>query len=166
MFIACYLTSVYGAFGPGFAHLDELRNCKDKLKSCKHQPFGAVFASAFKIVKMTWEHLKTTDAIANYHERSFSIPVLIYKHSNRCGVCTMVKKQLEKGMENATHLPFLPVMVSVIEDRETSQALAEKYQIRHESPQTLLIINGECVYHASHYSINYEEILSLAGKGA
>ena len=36
----------------------------------------------------------------------------------------------------------------------TPNAIAEHFQIRHESPQALLISAGTCLYHDSHQSID------------
>ena len=44
--------------------------------------------------------------------------------------------------------------------REVSNAVAEKTGVRHESPQALLLRDGEVVWNASHGAITVE---SLAG---
>lgn len=38
--------------------------------------------------------------------------------------------------------------------RDVSEAVAKKTNIRHESPQVLLIHNGKCLWSASHNQIN------------
>ena len=42
--------------------------------------------------------------------------------------------------------------------RALSDEIAEKFQVFHESPQVLLIRNGECFYDASHLDISVGEI--------
>jgi bacillithiol system protein YtxJ len=44
--------------------------------------------------------------------------------------------------------------VRVIEERPVSLALAERVDVRHESPQALLIKEGRAVWNASHRGVN------------
>jgi bacillithiol system protein YtxJ len=44
-------------------------------------------------------------------------------------------------------------MVLVIEDRELSDALEEQFGIQHESPQAIVISQGNPVWHANHYRV-------------
>jgi bacillithiol system protein YtxJ len=46
--------------------------------------------------------------------------------------------------------------------RAISNAIAEKFSVYHESPQILLIKNGECNYDESHSGIQMEEIVEQA----
>ena len=45
-------------------------------------------------------------------------------------------------------------MVEVVRFRPISQYIAQKTSVRHESPQILVIVNGEVIYHASHSEVN------------
>jgi bacillithiol system protein YtxJ len=53
-----------------------------------------------------------------------------------------------------TSLYFL----DLINHRDISAAIAEIFQVHHESPQTLLIKDGECILDSSHSDISAEEI--------
>jgi bacillithiol system protein YtxJ len=44
-----------------------------------------------------------------------------------------------------------------------SNAVAEQFGVRHESPQVLLIKDGRCVYDASHLGISATDIASQVG---
>ena len=84
---------------------------------------------------------------------------LIFKNSTRCGTSRMALKQFEKRWNE-----IMPAyLVNVVENREVSDAITGFFEIRHESPQILLIRNGECVFNASHSMIEAEDILRLAG---
>jgi bacillithiol system protein YtxJ len=48
-----------------------------------------------------------------------------------------------------------PYFLDLISYRSISNAVADSFGIRHESPQLLIIYKGECVYHASHMGISY-----------
>jgi bacillithiol system protein YtxJ len=49
-------------------------------------------------------------------------------------------------------------LVEVKSQRTLSNLIAEKLQIHHESPQLLIIKNGECVHDASHFDITLDEV--------
>lgn len=42
--------------------------------------------------------------------------------------------------------------------RPVSLKVAEMFQVHHESPQVLLIVNGDCIYDASQLDITMEEL--------
>lgn len=50
--------------------------------------------------------------------------------------------------------------VKVIEHRDISNAIESQLDIRHESPQLLLLREGKVAWHASHFSITGEAIKS------
>jgi bacillithiol system protein YtxJ len=68
----------------------------------------------------------------------------------------MAKSRLERG-------PLSPDIdyhyLDLLQFRPVSNQIAEQFNIHHESPQILLIKNGECIYEESHNGIDPEEIL-------
>lgn len=84
-------------------------------------------------------------------------PCLIFKHSTRCSISSTAKNRLESKWQLAP--PTLtPFYLDLLQNRELSNYIAQKFNITHESPQILLIINGECVYSESHLNINLPDI--------
>ena len=71
----------------------------------------------------------------------------------------MAKRRFELDKEN---LPDdLPVYyLDIINHRDISNQIAHDFQVYHESPQLLLIKDGECVLDQSHGDISLEEALS------
>lgn len=53
--------------------------------------------------------------------------------------------------------------LDLIAYRPVSNKIAEIYHVQHESPQVLVIRNGECVYNESHSGIVMDEIVARAG---
>jgi bacillithiol system protein YtxJ len=77
---------------------------------------------------------------------------LIYKHSTTCGISSVVLRRLEhqiRGMEGDADLYFLDVH----RHREVSNAIADRYKLRHQTPQLLILKQGELVAAASHGAI-------------
>lgn len=85
---------------------------------------------------------------------------LIFKHSTRCSVSLMAKKRFEMDwsvLPEDTSLYFL----DLISYRDISAQVAETFQVHHESPQILLIKNGDCILDASHSDISAEEVAEV-----
>jgi bacillithiol system protein YtxJ len=49
--------------------------------------------------------------------------------------------------------------LDLIAHRNISSKIAEMFSVEHESPQILIIKNGECVYDESHNAISMDEIV-------
>ncbi|WP_443937800.1 bacillithiol system redox-active protein YtxJ [Pedobacter sp. MW01-1-1] len=85
---------------------------------------------------------------------------LIFKHSTRCSISMMAKRNFEFNWDvipQETNLYFL----DLIAYREISNEIAELFQVAHQSPQILLIKNGDCILEASHSDISAEEVAEV-----
>jgi bacillithiol system protein YtxJ len=110
-------------------------------------------------INKDWVHLSEVEQLNELITESSSIPIVIYKHSSRCGLSFMTENKLEEGWEMLqpkVRLYFL----DLIRYREISTAVAERFNVRHQSPQILIIKNGNCVYNTSHHEINVNTILN------
>jgi len=78
--------------------------------------------------------------------RSVHEPVLVFKHDPWCIISVVAHRELSQlGGEIPT--------VDVAGARELSLGLAERTGVRHESPQVLILRDGEAVWSASHGAI-------------
>jgi bacillithiol system protein YtxJ len=85
---------------------------------------------------------------------------LIFKHSTRCPVSAMAKRRFEMDWDvipENTALYFL----DLISFRSVSAHIAETFQVHHESPQVLLIKDGNCILDASHGDISADEVAEV-----
>jgi bacillithiol system protein YtxJ len=105
---------------------------------------------------MHWIALTTETQLQQIIEHSFVRPQAIYKHSTRCGISSMTKNRLERGLQPAS-LDFH--FLDLLQHRALSGKIEEVFGVVHESPQLLLIKNGVCIYHESHSGINMNEVL-------
>ena len=90
-------------------------------------------------------------------------PFIVFKHSTRCPISGMAKRNVEL---EADMIPDdVPAFfLDLIKYRDLSNQIAERYAVRHESPQLLLIADGRCAYHASHGDISVSGVVSaIAG---
>jgi bacillithiol system protein YtxJ len=105
---------------------------------------------------MNWIDLHTETQLNEILERSSDRPQVIFKHSTRCNTSRMVKSRLERS-EASPAIDFY--YLDLLSFRPISNKVAETFQINHESPQVLVIRNGECIYQESHIGITMEDIL-------
>lgn len=108
---------------------------------------------------MDWIPLQTEEQLTELNERSKQRPQLLFKHSTRCPVSAMVKNRLYK-----TELPDTIdfYYLDLIAYRAISNKIAANYGVRHESPQVLLIKDGNCIYHESHSGVFMEDVIAHA----
>lgn len=110
-----------------------------------------------------WAVLKDPSQLESVIRSSNNRPQLIYKHSHRCATCFFAKKQVEEvagAIIKKADLYF----VDVISARPVSNGIADKLDVRHESPQIILLSNKEVVWHESHGAIKSKAILSVLNK--
>lgn len=104
---------------------------------------------------MNWIELKSEEQLEFIKEKSKEKAQVIFKHSTRCSISAMAKGRLERSNapEN-TDFYFL----DLIAHRSISNKVSSIFNVFHESPQILLIKNGECIYDESHGSISMDDI--------
>lgn len=108
---------------------------------------------------MNWETLVEMRQIDEIKNLSQEIPVVIYKHSSRCSTSGMVLNRLERSWKEEDAKVFKPFFLDLITYRNISNAIADTFDVEHESPQILIIDKGNAVFHGSHFEINYQGIL-------
>jgi bacillithiol system protein YtxJ len=108
---------------------------------------------------MNWIEINNESQLSEVKDLSKAKPQLIFKHSTRCSISSMAKHRLEKGVAPG-EIDFY--YLDLIKHRNISQKVAEEFDVSHESPQVLLIKNGECVYDESHSGISMDEIIEQA----
>jgi bacillithiol system protein YtxJ len=125
--------------------------------------FDNLFKSADKEennMKINWVPLNDETQLSAIIKISSDKPVLIFKHSTRCGISRMVLKNFESDYdipETEMDLYFL----DLLNYRALSQDIAIKFNVMHQSPQVLVIKNGAVIYHDSHDCISVGKIKEL-----
>lgn len=111
---------------------------------------------------MNWIELNNQQQLSEIKELSRTRPQVIFKHSTRCSISTVVKNRLEKN-EQPGSVDFY--FLDLIRFRSVSDKIAEEFAVYHESPQVLLIKNAECVYEESHNGIDMDGIIDQVRQG-
>jgi len=141
-------------------------NLQSKDKTIKMGLFDNFFKGADKeenSIKINWVALTDKAQLEEILKISMTKPVLIFKHSTRCGISRMVLKNFESDYdipETEIDMYFL----DLLEYRTLSQDISEKFKVMHQSPQVLVIKNGKAIYNDSHHSITVEAIKEVMVK--
>lgn len=79
------------------------------------------------------------------------VPTLLFKHSATCSISIGVKREYDAFVR--AH-PDVPTRLLVVQqERPLSNALADVLRVEHESPQALVVRQGQVLWHASHHRI-------------
>jgi bacillithiol system protein YtxJ len=110
-----------------------------------------------EIKKVPWIQLTEIETLDEIAETSKKQPVAILKHSTSCGISRMVLRQFEQSYDlkdEQIKLYFL----DLIAYRDISNKIASRFNVPHQSPQLLVIVDGKVVFDASHSSIQSEKL--------
>jgi bacillithiol system protein YtxJ len=118
-----------------------------------------IFSSIFKSTEsensrdaFNWVLLSEEKQLKEIFEESKTKLVVIFKHSTRCGISRGVFSQFEKATDSKIeNVAFY--YLDLLKYRTISNEIASVFNVYHQSPQVLLINNGEVVAHNSHYDI-------------
>lgn len=111
---------------------------------------------------MSWQRLEQYGQVGAIVAASAQRLQLIFKHSTRCSISAAAKYRLEADLgvlAGVFDLHFLDILLH----RDISRLVADRFDVVHESPQVMVIQHGRAVYHASHYDIEPDQLLSLQG---
>ena len=111
------------------------------------------------VAKVEWLALTDVLELNLIVEKSSEIPILIFKHSTRCGISRMVLRQFEN--EFNFHDKIKSYYLDLLQHRDISNEIASRFDIKHQSPQVIVLKKGKVVYDASHESIDASKLKEL-----
>ena len=104
-----------------------------------------------EVSKVGWRQLTNLGQLNEIMDASAEKPVLIFKHSTRCGVSRMVLRQFESEFD--TEEKITPYFLDLLEHRNISNEIANRFGVVHQSPQLIVVKDGKAVYNTSHSDI-------------
>lgn len=93
-----------------------------------------------------FKQITSIEELDRVFQESNEKPVVLFKHSTTCPISAGVY-EVVRNVEGEINI------VIVQSARAISNEIAARTGIRHESPQAIVIKNGEPIYNASHYDI-------------
>ena len=103
--------------------------------------------------KIEWIPLASVSQLDNIAAASVGKPQVIFKHSTSCGISRMVLNMITRSYTFESGVMDM-YFLDLLSNREVSNAVAEQFQVMHQSPQMLIVKNGVVVAHDSHGAIN------------
>ena len=107
--------------------------------------------------------LQTDDHLEAAYAQSERRPVVLFKHSRTCSVSTGARRQMER-LTNEDDPPVYELVVQ--QSRALSQHIGEALEIRHASPQAIVLSQRRPVAHFSHGRVTAEAVREAAKQAA
>jgi bacillithiol system protein YtxJ len=120
------------------------------------------------IGRTPWHNLDHRETLDQVIARSHELPVLLFKHSTRCSISSMALSRVEHAWSFEPD-QIEPWFLDLISHRDISHAIAERLGVPHQSPQAIIVRNGEVIYNASHSGISVADMaaaISASAEGA
>ena len=115
---------------------------------------------------MIWSKLESPEQLRAIKEASHTNTILIFKHSTSCSISRTALSRLERNWIVEQTARVKPFFLDLLKYRNVSDQIAAEFSVQHESPQILLIENGESVYDRSHFDIDYLDVVEALGRRA
>ena len=84
-------------------------------------------------------------------------PLVIFKHSRSCGTSAQAFDELLEHL-HASDSDVRYAIVTVQTHRDVSSAVSRMLGVRHETPQALIVQDGQVVWSASHFRVTAEAV--------
>ena len=109
---------------------------------------------------LPWIFLTSENQLEEITKKSFEKTQVIFKHSTRCSISSISMNKFVRNYEVPVEDADL-YYLDLLNYRSVSDEVGYQFQVMHQSPQVLVIKNGEAIYDASHYAIQTDKILEL-----
>ncbi|CAD7815016.1 hypothetical protein CHRY9390_02902 [Chryseobacterium aquaeductus] len=103
--------------------------------------------------KSFWNLIESEKDLEDAIKKSYSGKIAIFKHSTSCFISKTVLRNFEKEIDDADNHNVTLYFLDLLAHRNISNKIAENFGIRHESPQLIVIKNGNEINNASHQDI-------------
>lgn len=101
------------------------------------------------------QRIETEDEMRELLDRSGDVTVVLFKDSPTCGISMVAREHWDSWTPNAPEGVTLAIC-DVLAAKAAARAITQWLGIPHQSPQLLVLRDGRCRAHASHYGITKE----------
>jgi bacillithiol system protein YtxJ len=100
------------------------------------------------------KELTTIEELNQFLEENAEVVLL--KHSTTCPISSQAYNEF---MQYAKHEGMKPWGLVIVQTaRPVSNEIAERFGVKHESPQVLYVKDGSVVWHTSHWNITEKNL--------
>lgn len=85
---------------------------------------------------------------------------VIFKHNTTCPISKTVRGQFEADAEQLTNIDAV-YFLDLLAYHDLSNKIAEEFNVHHQSPQLLLVNNGQCIYNEALYDISVANTIKV-----
>lgn len=122
-----------------------------------------LFSPSKKRESLPWKYITSVEQLSELLHNVGEKPLLLFKHSTRCGVSSMVLRSFENEWSTGDELCDL-YFIDLLNHRDVSNEIAVLTGIVHQSPQAIVIKGKEIIYDATHSNIDARSIQSTLRK--
>lgn len=108
-----------------------------------------------------WKPLTTEEQLDHIEKESQGKLVAIFKHSTRCAVSRMALRGFEREFDLQQEGVDI-YLLDLLSFRDVSLEIAGRFGIHHESPQLILLKDGQAVANFSHHAISANSLKTYA----
>lgn len=98
--------------------------------------------------------IDTTTSLDAFFAQEGDQPAILFLHDPGCFVSM-------SAYQEVTKLPDTVALVNVQRAKDVSRAIAQRTGIKHESPQVIIIRQGQAIWSASHFAITAQQIQAV-----
>lgn len=109
--------------------------------------------------RIAWRVLTDLGQLNEIVNESTEKPVVIFKHSTRCSISRMALRQFEQEFDLEGKV--VSYYLDLLEHRDISNDIANRFGVYHQSPQLILIKEGKAIYDRSHESIDANKLVDF-----
>ncbi len=106
--------------------------------------------------KVNWRKLIDLGQLNEIINESTQQTIIIFKHSTRCSISRFALKQFESEFDLEDKV--IPYYLDLLNHRDVSNAIQERFGVVHQSPQLILIQGGKATYDTSHDAISVADL--------
>lgn len=102
-------------------------------------------------MKLPFIEIETVQALDEFLSQANGAAAVLFKHSNTCGVSARAYAEMSKMREPVA-------LITVQSARPVSDEIEKRWNLDHESPQVLIIRDGQMVWDASHFQVKAQDV--------
>lgn len=110
------------------------------------------------------QELTDTAQLESLWQASHEKPVLFFKHSMTCPISSRAFSEFQRYLESEASQRVAHALIVVQTARAVSDQLAKLAGIKHESPQAILVRNGQAVWHDSHFELKSQTLAAAVNQ--
>lgn len=84
-------------------------------------------------------------------------PVVLFKHSTRCSISRFALKRFDAEFNYADN-QIDWYLLDLLNHRDISNGIAQRYKIEHQSPQIIVVRNGKAIFSSTHDGIDANDL--------